>query len=364
MSHLPFQKTTALRLARPLLAFALAAVPICAWASARKGLADFTNGFSAQSSETDAQNESGPQPMDSVAMQGPFSIADQQYTVVLHEKVLGQNGQSLPNENAFLHTLAELDIVDANGQVAFQEAFPFALADGRFSQTFDASASLFSGQGGMALVIQFIEQTANTGAESLPVRESWQIFGLANGRLTKFGPVLPLGQSSDIAVGGVVTGVMAKGGIVVVPLASTAEESQVRAWTGNFYALVPVRLDWMHAQWGEAEECYELAEGTLRERGCTMPVEATREPASAGSGVYVSLFASVNDKQPPQVLVTANSQIDFLEVIATVRWRDTAGRSECSFDNVWLHTRIDGKEGWVHGQESFAALGLPQTSPK
>lgn len=52
----------------------------------------------------------------------------------------------------------------------------------------------------------------------------------------------------------------------VLPLATTAEELQVRSWTGNFYVLVPVRVDWMHEQWGEAEECYELAEGTLRER--------------------------------------------------------------------------------------------------
>ena len=247
-----------------------------------QGSADFTNRPSPQISGTDVQEQPeeqpAPQPVDSVDKQGPFSIGDQPYTVVLHEKVLGKSGNPPPNENTFLTTLAEMDIVDANGQAVFQETYPFALANGRFSQTLNASASLFSSQGGMALVIQFIEQSANTGAGGSPVRESWQIFGLSNGQLTKFGPVLPLGQGSDIAVGGVVTAVMAKGGIVVMPLASAAEELQVRAWTGNFYVLVPMRVDWMHAQWGEAEACYELAEGTLRERGCTLSVEAPREP--------------------------------------------------------------------------------------
>lgn len=179
-------------LAAALLACALGAAPICA--------------SSPQTSGNNAQAQPAPQPADSVEKQGPFSIGDQPYTVVLHEKVLGKNGSPPPSENAFLATLAELDIVDANGQTAFQETFPFAPADGRFSQTINAFASLFSSQGGMALVIQFIEQTANTNTGS-PVRESWQIFGLSNGRLTKFGPVLPLGQGSDIAVGGVVTAV-------------------------------------------------------------------------------------------------------------------------------------------------------------
>lgn len=349
------------------LAFAVAAAPICVLANARKAPAYFAGGPLSQSSGRDGQEQA--QPQDFAQKQGPFSIGDQQYTVVLHEKVLGGNGGPPPGENSFLVTLAELDIADGNGQFVFQETFPFTLAEGRFLQTINASASLLTGQGGMGLVIQFVEQTASAagGVPGPAVRQSWQVFGLSNGALIKFGPVLPVGQGSDIAVGGVVTAVMAKGGVVVMPLATTAEEVQVRAWTGNFYVLVPVRVDWMHAQWGEAEECYELAEGTLRERGCTMPVEAPREPASGASGnsgVYVLLFASITDKEAAEVPVLVNSAIDILEALATAHWKDTAGRSECSFDNVWLRVRIDGKEGWVHGQESFDALGLPLTAPR
>lgn len=350
-----------------MLEFAPAAHPIRAWASVRKAPSYFAGGPLSQTSGSDAQEQA--QPRDFAQSQGPFSIGDQQYTVVLHEKVFGGSGSAPTGENAFLSTLVELDIVDGNGQIVFQETFPFTEAEGRFLQTLSASASLLTGQGGVGLAIQFVDQTASAaaGVPGPAVRQSWQVFGLSDGGLIQFGPVLPVGQGSDIAVGGVVTAVMAKGGVVVMPLATTAEEVQVRAWTGNFYVLVPVRVDWMHAQWGEAEECYELAEGTLRERGCTMPVEAPRQPASGtsgNSGVYVSLFASITDQEAAEVPVLVNSRIDFLEALATAHWKDTAGRSECSFDNVWLRVRIDGKEGWVHGQESFDALGLPLTAPR
>ena len=29
-------------------------------------------------------------------------------------------------------------------------------------------------------------------------------------------------------------------------------------------------------------------------------------------------------------------------------------------NELWLRVRIDGREGWLHTEEDFAALGLPQ----
>ena len=148
--------------------------------------------------------------------------------------------------------LAGLEILDATSHAVYQETFPVVLADGRFSQTLTASASLLAAKAGTAIVIRFIGQPVfGSGALGAPAKESWQVFGLVDGQLTILGAVLPLGQGADITVGGVVTGLMAKGGIVVVPLATTAEELEFRAWTGNFYAVVPVRVDWLHGQWGE-----------------------------------------------------------------------------------------------------------------
>jgi hypothetical protein len=40
---------------------------------------------------------------------------------------------------------------------------------------------------------------------------------------------------------------------------------------------------------------------------------------------------------------------------------DDAGSFGVTADSdLWLKVRIDGKEGWVHSEEDFRALGLPE----
>jgi hypothetical protein len=324
----------------------------------------------AQPQQTSVPQESAPaapQLTDAAERQGPFAIGAQQYSVLLSEKVLRENGRPVASNVTPNSTLVDLQILDARGETVYQESFSYALADGRFSQALTASASLLSGRGGSALVIRFIEQAASPGTEGGLAAESWQVFGIVSGRLASFGAVLPLGQGGDITVGGVVAGVMRRGGIAVVPLASTAEELEFRAWTGNFYAFVPVRIDWVQGQWGEGEQCYELDSGTLLEKGCLMRVEAHREfQADKTDVVFVQLFADTdgNAYNSRQVAIRADSQVDFLKMLAAVHWATSGERVECRFDNVWLQVRIDGQEGWVHGEEAFEALGLPRRSPE
>jgi hypothetical protein len=345
-----------LSLAKTFLACAAMAIATGAAVQAQRFLARAT-----QQVNTPADNaQTERQLTDTAELQGPFSLGDQQYTVLLRKKVL--------RDATAASTLVGLDILDAHRNAVYQETFPYALADGRFSHIVTLSTSLLSGRGGSALVIRFIEQAAAMpGIEGPPWKESWQVFGMVNGRLTAFGAVLPLGQGADITVGGVVAGVMVKGGIAVVPLASTAEALEFRAWTGNFYAFVPVRVDWVHGQWGEGEQCYELAGGTPRAKGCSMRAEAQRTPRPGSADIlFVRLFATAdgNTYNSQDVAVRDDSQVDFLNVLAMVHWGANGNRVECSFDNVWLRTRIDGKEGWVNGEEAFEALGLPRESPK
>jgi hypothetical protein len=301
---------------------------------------------------------------DAVEKQGPFLIGRQPYTVVLRNKVLPANGPPAAKETAGRETLVSLEILDAGGQTVYQETFPYVLANGHFSQALTASVSLLSGRVNAALVIRFIDQPpAVPGAEEL-AKESWQVLGSVNGRLTLLGAVLPLGQGGNIAVGGVVAGVMVPGGIDVEPLATTAEVLGFRAWTGNFDALVPVRVDWVNGQWGEGEQCYALAGGTLRERGCSMAVEAHREPQPDITSVRLFAATDADSYHSQEVEVRPDSQVDFLEALAIVHWEAGGGRVGCTFDNLWLRTRVDGAEGWVHGEDALEALGLPRRSPK
>jgi hypothetical protein len=304
--------------------------------------------------------QSEPDLTDITVQQGPFPIDGQQYTVVLYQKALRES-RLKPTETTDGLTVTSLEIVDSKGQVAYRETFSYSFADGRFSQPLIASAALFAGNDGTAIGIEFMQQTGTAPDVAI---ESWQVFGVANGRLKPFGAVLPLGEGANIAAGGVVTALMAKGGIVVVPLSSTAEELEIRAWTGNFYALVPIRVDWANGLWGEGEQCYALDEGTLRARGCDMRVEVQRENTLSNAGALVQLYASPNSDSLETVPISPESHVDFLDVQAIVHWSAVDQRAQCNFENVWLHTRIDGKVGWVHGQESFEALGLPMADPR
>jgi hypothetical protein len=317
-------------------------------------------------SADDAQTE--PRLADTSTREGPLTIGTQQYTVLLQEKEFAEDPSHPQNSADFEATLWRLEILNARGNSVYQETFPYNIEHRRFKETLSASSSLLPGTGGVALVIRFLERPAVSPDGKSPVaKESWQVFGIVNGHLAAFGAVLPLGRGTDITVGGVLAAVMIKGGVELMPMASTAEVLAFRVWTGNFYALVPVRFDWAHGKWAEGEECYATDNGTLRERGCIMPIKAVPEPRSPDADtIYVHLFAAPdgNLDNSLNVPISPDSHPEFLDMMAIVQWQAAGQRVECSFRNLWLRIRIEGKEGWVQGQQAFAALGLPLTSPE
>jgi len=308
-----------------------------------------------------------PRLRDSATRQGPFTVSDQRYTVLFQYKVLSEGSSPTPSANS--STLSHFDILSTHDNSIYHEDFPYTVTQGHLQEHLTASASLLSGSGGAALVLRFLDQPDHPESAKAPIRESWQLFAVVNGQLRPLGPMLPLGHGGDITVGGVVTAVMMKGGIAVMPMASTAEVLALRVWTGNFYALVPVRFDWAHGQWGEGEKCYRNSNGTLTESGCILPVQAVAKPRSPDADLpYVQLFVGPdgNTEGSENIMITPGKHIEFLEMLAIVRWHNEGlqgQRVACAFNDLWLRTRIDGKEGWVHGQDAFEALGLPQSNP-
>ena len=352
------------RLARPRLAMPLLVAALTS-AGASAGLGAQLP--STLSSHSQASASATPQLHDNVTQQGPFAVADQRYTVLLHYKSLSESAAPTAKSTS---TLSRLQILDAHGNSVHDQTFPYTVAERRFTETLTASASLLGGTGGAALVIRFLEQRVpSPGATPEFAKESWQLFGIVSGHLAPFGAVLPLGQGTNITVNGTMAAVMMKGGIAVMPIASTAEVLSFRAWTGNFYAHVPVRFDWANGQWGQGQQCYQTASGNLTERGCIMPVEAKLQPRpSDADTLYVQLFAAPdgNTDNLQNVPVSPDSQVEVLEMQAIVDWNwDSRDQHvSCNFRSVWLRIRIDGNEGWVHGQDAFDALGLPVASPR
>lgn len=340
---------------------------LAAWiaAGASTGLAAQLPGTLASHSE--ASTSPAIQLHDAFTKLGPFTVADQPYTVLFHYKTLSESASP---STKFTSTLSQLQILDAHGSSVHDQNFPYTVTQRRFTDTLTASASLLAGAGGAALVIRFLEQRVpSPGVAPDFAKESWQLFAIVNGHLAPFGPVLPLGQGKNITVNGTMAAVMMRGGIAVMPIASTAEVLSFRAWTGNFYANVPVRFDWTNGQWGQGAQCYQTSSGTLTERGCIMPVEATPQPRSPDADtIYVQLFVAPdgNTDNLQNVPVSPDAQVEILEMQAIVDWNwDSRDQHVfCYFRSVWLRTRIDGNEGWVHGQDAFDALGLPLSSPQ
>jgi hypothetical protein len=299
------------------------------------------------------QKPSPAQPALTEQRLGVVTFGAQAYTVQARNESI-----SSASAAKFATTLSELEIRGMSGNVAFEESFvPPAVVDDRFVQTLSVRASLLEGAGGRALVLRFLDESADGHAA-----ESWQVFGVVDGRLVRYGPPLPLGQGSGIAVGGVLTGTMLSGGISVSPLASTADVLEFRAWTGNFFVYVPVRVDWQHGQWSEGEKCFALDNGTLQPKGCDLRIGAFPKPLTEGN---VTLYAQPQEDlyQSQNVPVHPNSMVEFLIVRPLVSWKKANDRFGCSFDDIWLQVRIDGNEGWVHSAADFASLGLPPGPP-
>lgn len=278
---------------------------------------------------------------------GVFTLGGQTFTVITRSQTI-----SPASSRRFATTVSEMEIRDANSNAVYQQTFPASITDGRFIQTLAVSGSLLEGAGGKALVLRFLE---DSGAPS--GNESWQMFGLVNGKLARYGAPLPLGQGG-VAVNGVLTGVMLSGGIGVVPLASTAEALEFRVWAGNFFVSVPVRIDWTQGRWSEAEQCFANEGGSLQPAGCNLRVTPTRGSLAEGAVVMLYAQPEENAYNARQISVRGDSAVEFLAARALVKWQNSGDRFTCSLDNLWLRVRIDGNEGWVHSATDFAALGL------
>jgi hypothetical protein len=287
---------------------------------------------------------------------GPFALAGQDYTVLLREKRFA--GVSEP---ALAQTLAGVEIRDAAGNVSYQKTFPFAIEQGRLQRSLSASAQLTSGKTGAGIVIHYREQTAASQAGAQQTSESWQFFGLVNGRLAPLGKPLPIGEGMT---GGPFMGVMMRAANGAVSVISQPDTFEVRAWAGNFYVFVPLRVDWNHGGITAGQRCMEMIGGGLQETGCDMRVEAERTPSSEEFG-FLRLFGEANENMgtAEHLVVQKNSTIEILGSRAITNWKENGELIQPVFTDVWLHVRIDKHDGWIHGEEDFAAIGVPAGSP-
>ena len=287
---------------------------------------------------------------------GPFAIAGQSYTVVLHEKRLVD-----VSDPTFAQTLAGVEISDASGNVSYQKAFSYAIEQGRFQRSFSASAQLVSGKTGTGLVVYYREQTAASQTSALQTQEFWQLFGFANGKLAPLGKPAPIGEGMT---GGPFMGVMMRAANGAVSVISQPDMIDVRAWAGYFYVFVPLRVDWNHGGLAQGQRCMEMMGGGLKEVGCDMRVEAVRKPPT-DEFTFARLFVEADENlgSVEHVVVQKDSRVEILGARAITTWNESGELIQPIIANVWLHVRIDDRAGWIQGEEDFSAVGLPAVSP-
>ena len=308
---------------------------------------------------------------ESVYRLGPFSIADRDYTVALQG-----SGRSV----------VAMEIRDAAGAVQYRRTFPHVKPSDE--DWWSVSAHLLTGINGTGLLLSYDRFSEPSAPEEEPTR--WfQIFGARGGRLVPFGP--PLELQGDL-LHEYTSGPPEPRGVLrdeypsrrvyrtARALGTQADVVEFKAWTGHGRLIFPVRVDWIEGKLSPAQECVK----TVGELGPGCQYKVLPEQLRKAGITFVRLWPSPDEKsgRPVKTVVKEDSKVDLVTALVATHWLEgpapqaprtselaDAGSfgvfSDATADThtdigLWLKVRIDGKEGWIHSEEDFYALGLPE----
>lgn len=285
---------------------------------------------------------------------GPFSIAGEKFTVILHGKRLPE-----ASNRKQVQTLSALEIRDHAGAVLYNRAFAYQIVAGKFARTLTASAKLLPATNGNGLLITYREESSDTLGATY-----WQVFGFIKGKLGLFASPASPGIP---AAAGMMMGTVARGGVMGMPMAQPGDSAELRMWIGNFYVIVPIFVDWRNARLLPGQRCFESGGGAgLREGGCDLRVEAQRKASQSDLG-FVRMFREPQEYEggAKHVVVKKDSQVEYITAHSIIRWAANGDLLQATFPDLWLKILIDNddeKEGWIHTEEEFQAVGLPTES--
>ena len=292
---------------------------------------------------------------------GPFTIAGRNYTVELQTRKVQSNDEQGD-------TVMAMEIRDATGAMQYRRTFPYVEAKGDFFESWSVSAQPLIGANGTGLLVSYDDYSEPSAPEEEPT--GWfQIFGEVNEKLVPFGAPLQLqgGLLSEYSDGHAYK--------AAKPLDAHADAVEVKVWTGHCRLIFPIRVDWAQGKLSPAQECA----ATFGELGAGCEYRIVPEDKFYREGItFVRLWPSPNEKsgQPTNAVVKKDSKVDLVTALIATKWAegnpagpsanskysmDDAGGFGVAADNdLWLKVRIDGKEGWMHSEEDFRALGLPE----
>lgn len=281
-------------------------------------------------------------------------VAQQTFRLLTHV-------QSIPATSE--ETVEWWELRDAKEQVLYRESYGVEFENGSFANTVAVNASSFTTKQGSGILVQGMD------LPSAPDSGGWlRVFGFKYGRdkygadeslFGPFGPAISIeGEFLNIDTDPLRPTPTSFQGTTTTVMRDVLK---FRLWTGNLNIVYPVLINWITGTLQPAWRCLETTSKGRVER-CSYPitVEAHRD---ATEPTFVRLFPEADEGYTPKhVIVQPQSKIDYLEARVPVAWnQDDKAISFSVNGDVWIKVRIDGVEGWIHSQEDFDAVGLPQS---
>jgi hypothetical protein len=281
-----------------------------------------------------------------------LTVAQQNFRLLTHvQSIKGTSDE----------TVEWWELRDANERVVFRESYPVRFQNDTFETMTEITAESFTTKQGAGILIRGSEEP------SAPDSGGWvQVFGF------KYGPGK---YASDAALFGsfgppiIITGNFLgtdTDSLRPTPVSAAGVSATVmrdvlkfKVWTGNFSIVYPVLINWISGKLEPAWRCIETTSKGQVER-CSYPIMV--EPHRDEQPTFVRLFPEPDESfTPKHVVVQPQAKIEYLEARVPVGWSGDATAISFSVSgDVWIKLRIDGSEGWIHSEEDFEAVGLPQ----
>lgn len=263
---------------------------------------------------------------------GPLVVGGRYFTVLLHRERFGADEH-----------VRFLQLRDETGVVHYEESFDPPTRDGMPAWTTTVSAHALRGERGQGLIVYYqrLPSAPHSGV-------SLRIFSLQGSRLTPLAPSLSVygtfgellaSRESDL--------------LFLLP----GEQVDVEVWTRYFGIAVPLRVR-LSGCTPASEECIRPAvrRGDIVPGLSILSVNAPNRQIVASANVQ--LFDGPEGVALRRVPVSRRSEVTIIQVAADVFTEEENGVAVIRTRREWLHVRIDGSDGWIHGDESFAAIGL------
>ena len=132
------------------------------------------------------------------------------------------------------------------------------------------------------------------------------------------------------------------------------DRTVIKPWMYNYAAVVPVRID-LGCEPG-SPNCITPALPDSIAGLARFAVEARPRPID--SAATVELFAAPGGTTFERIQLAAGSRVEVLGGAGRVSFDRSQGMDLAVTDD-WLFIQVNGRTGWVHGAETYGALGLP-----